>query len=575
MRGTCVFAHVLGGEMPDRKPRTALQKRVLEDQVKLAYKQGIRAAIGSGGTSLLMAFGLWGAVPATHLLIWFGFAFALVIFRVSLYLAFWKFYPKNPARLIFWRNMTYLSIAGYGVVWAAPSIFFFPHQSLPHQMILSFMVVGLAAGASVTYGTLRGSPELYYVPAMLPLIIQFYLSDQELGWLIAGALVLYGLVMASISNHIHHTVRRTMELNRRNEELLGELQLSEEKFRGLVENATDSIVLIQNDHIEYANKATEFLSGYTQSELSKLPITAFMADSEKSRGRLYTAYQQRISGEKAPSQYEAQIKRKGGEMLDVLVSSAVVNFPEGPGVIAMIKDITELKKVERMKGELIAVVSHEMRTPITAIQSSLEAISPELEKALSPEVREIYASAQKNANKLALLVNDIRDFDKLESARMGYRMKRQSVTDLVKQAVETNRPLAESQGITLNHLSNEDPLEAWFDFNRIAQVMDNLLSNAMRFATPEAPITLEAVRSGGWARVSVSNRGPGIPMDFRERIFLPFSQADPESEHSGSGLGLSICKTIIEDHNGLIGFESEPGGTTTFYFLLPEEKMPA
>ncbi len=136
-------------------------------------------------------------------------------------------------------------------------------------------------------------------------------------------------------------------------------------------------------------------------------------------------------------------------------------------------------------------------------------------------------------------------------------------------AVETNRVSAESRGLSLQFERNASPVQAWCDFNRITQVVNNLLSNAFKFSDPQGAVVVDVAQTGGWVRTSVSNRGAGIPDEFKERIFLPFSQVHSGPAQDGSGLGLSICKTIVEDHKGFIGFDASPDGPTVFYFLLP------
>jgi signal transduction histidine kinase/DNA-binding response OmpR family regulator len=236
------------------------------------------------------------------------------------------------------------------------------------------------------------------------------------------------------------------------------------------------------------------------------------------------------------------------------------------------KDIEELKKANRMKDEFVSTVSHELRTPLTSIHGSLGLVIGGAVGDISASVREMLNIALKNSQRLINLVNDILDVEKIESGRMEFKMEMINLSSIIRQAIESNYAFARQFDVKFRFEDALSVCVVYADSNRIMQVMNNLISNAVKFSYRGGTVEVNLAGSSGYVRVSVSNRGPGIPEEFKDRIFQRFAQADPSDsrQQGGTGLGLSICKAIVERHGGKIGFESKPGIKTTFYFDLPE-----
>ena len=179
--------------------------------------------------------------------------------------------------------------------------------------------------------------------------------------------------------------------------------------------------------------------------------------------------------------------------------------------------------------------------------------------------------AHANAERLLVLINDILDFSKLESASLPMCMEIESLEPVVRQAVQNLRTLISERRIVLDCVFEPGLPDLLMDSNRIAQVLTNLLSNAIKFSAPEGRIEVRAGTEGPMLRVSVRDCGEGIAPADIHKLFRKFSQIDSGSTRrvGGTGLGLVICKGIVEQHGGTIGVESVPGEGSTFYFLLP------
>ncbi|HEX9011687.1 MAG TPA: PAS domain S-box protein [Holophagaceae bacterium] len=289
-----------------------------------------------------------------------------------------------------------------------------------------------------------------------------------------------------------------------------------------------------------------------------------------------TAAVDRALGGGASYGVEHRILRPDGVERVVVERGEVYRDAEGRPLrmVGTVQDVTERRAVDRLKREFVATVSHELRTPMTAIKGSLGLLAGGVGGELPPKARELVATAQKNAERLLHLINDLLDLEKVESGRMAFELHPRPILPVLLRALGDLRDYALAFGVACDLAPVAPPLEgarASVDEGRLLQVLANLLSNAIKFSPGGAQVQVGLLRNGPRLRVEVANAGPEIPTDFRERIFDKFAQADGSDsrQRGGTGLGLSIAKALVERMGGLIGFESEPG-RTVFYFELPE-----
>jgi len=234
-------------------------------------------------------------------------------------------------------------------------------------------------------------------------------------------------------------------------------------------------------------------------------------------------------------------------------------------------DITERKEIERLKNEFIATVSHELRTPLTAIIGALGLLKELTTGKLPADADAFMNMAQQNSDRLATLINDILDIEKIESGLAEFRADAVAVAALVERAAALNAPYADKFGVRFEPQRPLPDAVVTADEGRLLQVLTNLMSNAAKFSPAGSAISLSATLRDGRVRVAVADRGPGIPEAFRGRIFQKFAQADGSDTRrkGGTGLGLSISRAIIEKMGGTMNFESVAGQGATFYFELP------
>ncbi len=298
----------------------------------------------------------------------------------------------------------------------------------------------------------------------------------------------------------------------------------------------------------------------------------------------YAIAQERVAkvlgGEKA--HYERQWLTPDGQRRQYAMDY-FPRFGEGPrsqeviGFFSLGTDITELKRIDRMKTEFVSTVSHELRTPLTSIRGSLGLIAGGVAGTIPEPVRNLVGIAKSNCERLIRLINDLLDSEKIESGKMRLELQSVDVRPLIQQALAANEGFAAQHQVSLVLQALDDSVFVRVDADRLTQVVTNLVSNAAKFSPAEGTVEVRVKRQDSRVRVEVVDHGPGIPEEFRGRIFQKFSQADASDmrQKSGTGLGLNISRALVEKMGGTIGFHSEAGAGSTFYFELPEWLEPA
>ncbi|MHC0053607.1 sensor histidine kinase [Actibacterium sp. D379-3] len=233
--------------------------------------------------------------------------------------------------------------------------------------------------------------------------------------------------------------------------------------------------------------------------------------------------------------------------------------------------LAEAQLAYKAKSQFLSTVSHELRTPLTSIKGTLGLMKGGALGPLPDKFQRIVDIAYENSNRLALLINDILDLEKSESGSLSYQFRDLDLSALVEDAVEANRNYDPARNIAVTISGTETPVTVHGDDDRLMQVMLNLLSNAVKFSYPNGQVHVTLARTGRKVRVSVQDHGYGIAEGFRDKVFEKFTQADASDtrQSGGTGLGMNIARTIIENHGGTIGFVSEVGRGTTFFFELP------
>ena len=378
--------------------------------------------------------------------------------------------------------------------------------------------------------------------------------------------------LRNLSNEIVGILSTSVDITDRKqaEEALRE---SEARTRAIVSNVIDGIITIdEGGMIHTVNPAAERMFGYSERELVGQNINVLAAEPYRSAHDRFLANYLTTGVKKIIGMVrELEAERRNGKRFPIELAISEVRLGDERMFVGILRDITQRKEMERLKGEFVSTVSHELRTPLTSIRGSLGLITGGAVGKLSGKVREMIDVAEKNTERLINLVNDILDMEKIESGSMEFSFGPLDLARLVEQGIETNKGYAEDQGVEFLLTETLPDLTVRGDGDRLMQVMANLLSNAAKFSPKGEKVEISVTRHNDKARVSVSDHGPGIPKEFENEVFSKFTQADSSDTRQvgGTGLGLNISKTIIDKHDGIIGFDTEAGKGTTFYFEVP------
>lgn len=263
------------------------------------------------------------------------------------------------------------------------------------------------------------------------------------------------------------------------------------------------------------------------------------------------------------------------ENLEELVASRTQALEAANAKLA--QDIDRQREVERMKDEFIAMINHEMRTPVTAIRGALGLVQAGVVGSVQSQSKELVNLAQRNCDRLLRLINDVLDLQRLAEGHIAFNSKEQPLAPIVHASLATTEPFATRFGVGFRAVEVDADITACVDADRLAQVLANLLSNAAKYTQRGDIVEVSLVRDENQARIQVRDHGPGIPADFQPRLFQRFSQSTSSNTRTtgSTGLGLYITRQLVEGMGGSIGCDSAPGEGARFYVLLPVTEMMA
>lgn len=349
---------------------------------------------------------------------------------------------------------------------------------------------------------------------------------------------------------------------------LGALRQSEARYRILVEASPDIIARHGPDgRFVDVNPALERVLGYSREfSLGRMP-TEFVEEEDvpamqdffrdlragRDRGSVRFRVRSRDGRQIWLESRGARLEDAGGRVEEVVITS---------------RDVSDQLELERLKGLFLSTASHELRTPLASIRASLELLADGSAGPLPERAADMVSLAHANAVRLARIVDDMLDMERVKQGRMAFVPKACRLDQLARQAVEAVRSFSDSFGVALPLGPWREDAEVFADPDRVVQILVNLISNAVKYSPAGGPVLTRIEPCAlGWA-VEVEDRGPGIPEAFRPRIFEQFSQAGGPHQQAGSGLGLSISRSFAEAMGGALDYDSHPG-RTVFRLELP------
>lgn len=358
------------------------------------------------------------------------------------------------------------------------------------------------------------------------------------------------------------------------------LRASETRYRRLFETAKDGILILdaETGMIVDVNPFLIELLGFSHEHFVGKAIweIGLFKDIASNKNKFMELQQKEyVRYENLP------LETADGRRIEVEFVSNVYTVDHKEVIQCNIRDITERKRAEReieekqremikMKLDFISMVSHELRTPLTVIKEGITLVADGSTGEINDEQKEMLGLSKKNVDRLAKLINDVLDFQKLEAGKIKINAQPNDINEIVRGVYEMMTLTAKDKGVDfLLELDDRLP-KAGFDNDKITQVLTNLVDNAMKF-TEKGNIVIKTSKENGMIHVSVSDTGCGIRKEDLSRVFGRFEQLSTGGERKtgGTGLGLAICKGIIEQHNGKIWVDSVFGKGSKFTFALP------
>jgi len=349
----------------------------------------------------------------------------------------------------------------------------------------------------------------------------------------------------------------------------------EARIRAIVETALDGILALdEHGRIDHVNPAVERMFARPASALVNAHVSVLIpAFGLAGRSAAGSGSCLSVGAAVLGPTREVVALRADGTTFPLEVAFSAMQIGGRQMYTGILRDISERKKIDRLKSEFVSTVSHELRTPLTSIRGALGLLAGGIAGSLPPQALAMITIALNNGERLGRLIDDILDIEKIESGRLDFHPCSVRLGAVVRRSLEANQGYADAHQIRLVLVGDVPPTAIVADEDRVTQVLANLISNAIKFSPPGAAVEVRVVEVDKRLRVSVTDCGPGIPDEFKPRIFQRFAQADGSDarQKGGTGLGLSIAKAIVDRMDGRIGFEPHAPTGTTFFFELPVE----
>lgn len=518
--------------------------------------------------SIILTAVLWSFISQTILLTWLGSILIISLARGFMAYQYKKVSPK-PVEVDIWRQRFLFGSIASAVMWGSSSIFLFPTDDLPRQVFLAFVIGGMAAGSITSLSYIKLAVYSFLCITLVPLLIRFFYSENELSIAMGSMITLYFVVLLQAAKQSFTTNIQNISMRIKNIQQQQSLNESEHRYETLLETATDAFFLhdLNGKFINVNNQACLSL-GYSKNELLKMSVADILVQTEEEKAN--NVWADLKEGDNI--HLEGIHRRKNGTTFPVEASLGLIVIKDEPFLSVLARDVTERKRIDKMKNEFVSTVSHELRTPLTSIRGSLGLITGGALGELPTEAKEMLELASNNSERLLLLINDILDIQKIESGQLEMEFENFKIIPFLNHALEDNTAYAKQYGVKFVLETKPDDINIYADKARLMQVMANLLSNAAKFSIENGVVEVSVdLQHDDVVRISVNDHGIGIPKEFHSKVFDKFTQQDSSDtrKKGGTGLGLNISKAIVEKHGGHIGFTSTEGLGSTFYFEIP------
>lgn len=350
-------------------------------------------------------------------------------------------------------------------------------------------------------------------------------------------------------------------------QLFERMEAAHQRYRELFEDSIDPILITDLEgRILEANRQVAMITGMNRESLLNTLIDHFQIVDQAELGE---KFEKLASGE--TTSYETCLKAEGGREVPIQVYVRNVFIDGISNLQWILRDVTERKNLDNLRNDLISMIYHDLRSPLSNIVSSLDVIQALMPQDSDPAVEPLLDIAIRATERIERLTNSLLDIRRLEAGQSIASRELVSPTSITKEAVKNVLPIVENKNQEITLLIEENLPRVWVDTDMIGRVLTNLLENAVKHTPAGSTIYLGARLEGNQVIMWVQDNGPGIPPDERERIFDKFSRLHGRGGPKGLGLGLAFCRLAVEAHGGQIWVDDGPEGGSNFKFTLPTQ----
>lgn len=370
-----------------------------------------------------------------------------------------------------------------------------------------------------------------------------------------------------IAGQLERTLSVILERRRFEQEratLVADLGAAKARYQSLFDGTAEAILVIAPDgRYRDANRAASELTGYSQEELRQLRVGDLSHASDQSRERWA-----RLSGE-GRWRGEIELRRKDGSVVPVETLIASVALPAGLVYVSTMRNVSERRALDRLRRDFLAVVGHELRNPLNSIMGSAEVM-----RTSGAYSQRSIDRILRQTRQLERIITDLQETHNIESGHLRLRKRHLNLLPLLRACADEAAAAAGNHAVRLE--CDEAAITGTWDGDRVCQVLRNLLSNAIKYSPEGSEVVVRVSSTDEVVRVAISDQGPGIAKDMLPRLFERYYRAPQTAEKvPGMGVGLFVCKELIERHGGRLAVESEPGRGSTFSFELPRQGLGA
>jgi NtrC-family two-component system sensor histidine kinase KinB len=353
-----------------------------------------------------------------------------------------------------------------------------------------------------------------------------------------------------------------------NAQLYDSLQSINRRYRELFEDSIDPILItnLEGKILEANRRAVRSL-GYELGELLNHQVFQFHAANHELLGKNFSGLEDGQTVE-----YESELNSIADRKIPVEVYARKVNLAGETAIQWIFRDISERRALDSMREDLIAMIYHDLRSPLANIVSSLDMLEAMVPADSAPSLATLFTISSRSIDRMQRLISSLLDINRLEAGQPITSQTAVDIHGLAKDAVDAILPMIDSKQQTVHiELPDELPL-VWVDADMTRRVFINLLENATKFTPTQGNLTLGGKIDGKWVKLWVEDTGPGIPSEARTAIFEKFTRLQADRNPKGLGLGLSFCRLAVLAQGGKIWVEGEVGHGSRFVFTLPVAK---